>query len=92
MSILDLIESSRQNRRQAQQRQAVKYFAVGAAAGIFLGAAAAALLVPKNGQENREKFSRKAREIVEKAKAAVEEKTAKHKPENGSAEDMDAVC
>ena len=92
MSILDLIESSRQNRRQAQQRQAVKYFAVGAAAGIFLGAAAAALLVPKNGQENREEFSRKAKEIVEKAKAAVEEKTAKHTSGMCIAEHIYAVC
>ena len=76
MSIIEMIASGKRNQQQARRNKAMKNAALGAAVGVLVGAAGAALLAPKPGKETRADICQAAQEMLDKAKQIVEKKQA----------------
>ena len=76
MSIIEMIASGKRNHQQARRNKAMKNAALGAAVGVLVGAAGAALLTPKPGKETRADICQAAQEMLDKAKQIVEKKQA----------------
>ncbi len=72
MSIIELLERGKQQRKRVERKKAMQKAALGAAVGVLVGATAGVLLAPKSGKETRTDISNAAKEVIEKLKEAVE--------------------
>jgi ABC-type nitrate/sulfonate/bicarbonate transport system permease component len=72
MSIFDIIEKGKKQRKLKERKRTLQNAAVGAAIGVTVGAAAGLLLAPKAGKETRADIAQAAKELPAKAKEIVE--------------------
>jgi len=76
MSIIEMIANGKRKHAQVGKNKAIKNAALGAAVGVIVGAAGAALLTPKPGKETRADICQAAQEMLDKAKKIIEKKQA----------------
>lgn len=79
MSIIELLERGKEQRKRKERKQAMQKAALGAAVGVLVGAAAGVLLAPKSGKETRTDISNATKEMIDKVKEAVEKDRTQEK-------------
>ena len=73
MSIIELLERGKQQRKRIERKKAMQKAALGAAVGVIVGATAGVLLAPKSGKETRTDISNATKEMIEKVKEVIEQ-------------------